>query len=197
MVKFSPIKIRGRWKAGFALDWQTLHSEFIGHNAYGHPMFDTVRPPVGELLYQLKYKANLTAVDKLVATAETFVRKWNPDVEAIVPVPTSHERRKDHPVFLVGEPLSSRLRLEWACDSVVKTKSTPSMKNVDDLDQRKEILDGSFAVKKSSLEGKPVLLFDDVYESGTTMNAVADVLHGEIHVGAIYALTLTHTRSNR
>ena len=35
MVEFSPIKILGRWKAGFALDWPTRYSEFIGHNEYG------------------------------------------------------------------------------------------------------------------------------------------------------------------
>jgi hypothetical protein len=26
----------------------------IGHNAFGHPMFDTTRSPLGELLYKLK-----------------------------------------------------------------------------------------------------------------------------------------------
>ena len=197
MVKFSPIKILGRWRMGFALDEHTRHSEFIGHNQYGHSMFDTVRSPVGELLYQLKNKGDRTAVDELVDAAETFVRKWDPDVEVIVPVPPSSIKRKDHPGFLVGEPLSSRLGLEWASDAIVKTKSTSPLKNVFDLDKRNEILDGAFAVKTGDLEGKTILLFDDLYRSGATMNTVADVLRDEGHVEAIYALTLTRTRSNR
>ena len=76
MVKFSSLKIRGHWTAGFALDEHTRHSDFIGHNQYGHPMVDTVRSPVGELLYQLKNRGDLTAADELVDVAETFIRKW-------------------------------------------------------------------------------------------------------------------------
>lgn len=87
--------------------------------------------------------------------------------------------------------------MEWASDSVVKTRSTPELKNVFDLDERNKLLDGAFTVKTGDLEGKTVLLFDDLYRSGATMNAVADVLQDESHVGAMYALTLTRTRSNR
>ena len=127
MVDFSPIRILGRWKAGFALDWHTRHSEFIGHNEYGYPMFDTRRSPVGELLYQLKNNNKLTVVGGLVDAAEAFVRRWDPDVEVIVPVPPSNVNRRVQPVLLVGKPLSSRLGLEWASDSVVKTRSTPQL----------------------------------------------------------------------
>ena len=197
MVKFSPIKILGRWKAGFALDGHTRWSEFIGYNEYGHRVFNTERSPVGELLYQLKNNGDLTAVDELLDAAETFVRQWNPDVDVIVPVPPSNQNRKVQPVFLVGEQLSSRLELEWVSDSIVKTKPTAQLKDVFDLDKRNELLEGIFAVKSGDLEGKTVLLFDDLYRSGATMNAVADVLQDEGHVGAIYALTLTRTRSNR
>ena len=68
-------------------------------------MFDTARSLVGELLYQLKNNNKLTAVDELVAAAETFVRRWGPDVEVIVPVPPSNANRRVQPVLLVGEPL--------------------------------------------------------------------------------------------
>lgn len=197
MVKFSPIKILGRWKAGFALDWHTRSSEFVGYNEYGHPVFNTERSPVGELLYQLKNNGDLTAVGELLDAAETFVRQWNPDVDVIVPAPPSNPNRKVQPVFLVGEQLSSRLELEWAFDSIVKTRQTAQLKDVFGLDERNELLDGIFAVKSGKLEGKTVLLLDDLYRSGATMNAVADVLQDEGHVGTIYALTLTRTRSNR
>ena len=39
---------------GFALDFHTFSSTFIGYNAFGHPEFETRRPPIGELLYNLK-----------------------------------------------------------------------------------------------------------------------------------------------
>ena len=50
---------------GYALDFQTTSSTFIGYNVFGHPEFDTKRPPVGELLYQLKNRGDATAIGPL------------------------------------------------------------------------------------------------------------------------------------
>ena len=44
------------------------------------------------------------------------------------------------------------------------------------------------------VRGKRVLLMDDLYRSGATMNAVADVLQGEGEVAEIYAFAFTRTR---
>ncbi|MCY4588074.1 MAG: hypothetical protein OXB98_18750 [Bryobacterales bacterium] len=197
MVEFSPRKIRGCWKAGYALDWHIRSSEFIGYNEFGYEQYKTVRSPVGELLFQLKYRDKLNVVDELVAAAKSFVREWDPAVEVIIPVPPSNADRQVQPVRLVGERLSSQLGLEWAPVSVVKTKSTPQLKDVTDFEEKKELLDGAFEVKTGGLEGKAVLLFDDLFQSGATMNAVADVLKQESHVDAIFALALTRTSSAR
>jgi competence protein ComFC len=55
MTKFTPRKIIGKWRDGVALDLHTLSSEFIGYDEFGHARFDTVRSPIGELLYKLKW----------------------------------------------------------------------------------------------------------------------------------------------
>jgi len=55
MVEINPKIITGCWTEGFALDFHTLSSEFIGDDEYGHPQFDTKRSEIGELLYRLKY----------------------------------------------------------------------------------------------------------------------------------------------
>jgi competence protein ComFC len=52
MVKTSPKKLKGPWEDGYALDIHTISSEFIGHNEFGHPQFDTKRTEIGELLYR-------------------------------------------------------------------------------------------------------------------------------------------------
>ena len=44
---------------------------------------------------------------------------------------------------------------------------------------------------------KKVLIIDDLYRSGTTLNEISKVLYEQAYVNNVYVVTLTHTRSNR
>ncbi len=70
------------------------------------------------------------------------------------------------------------------------------MKDIDDLDERRSLLESVFHIKDISVKGKNILLFDDLYRSGATLNAATKVLYS---AGArnVYVLTLTRTRSKR
>jgi competence protein ComFC len=76
MVTMNPMQIRGTWRQGYVLDYHTVSSEFVGHDEFGNPLFDTKRTEVGEILYQLKYRRNLEALDALVTATIAFVRGW-------------------------------------------------------------------------------------------------------------------------
>ncbi len=84
-----PMRIPGRWREGFALTYYTVSSTYLGDDAFGHPMFDTKRSEIGELVYRLKYRSDSCALDELVGAAAGFVRSWNPGATVIVPVPPS------------------------------------------------------------------------------------------------------------
>jgi len=73
MVEIHPKRIRGDWAEGFVLDDHTLRSEFIGHDEYGHPQFDTIRSETGELLYKLKYKKDKSVIGDIISTASEFI----------------------------------------------------------------------------------------------------------------------------
>jgi competence protein ComFC len=92
MVSIRPMRIPGRWRAGYVLDYHTLSSSYLGDDEYGHPMFDTKRSEVGELLYRLKYRSDTDALDELVEVTARFVRDWNPGVTILIPVPPSRAR---------------------------------------------------------------------------------------------------------
>jgi hypothetical protein len=62
----------GPWDAGYALHIHTLSSVFLGYNEYGQPSFDTTRSPIGELLYQLKYRNDQSAIEQLAVAVEDF-----------------------------------------------------------------------------------------------------------------------------
>ena len=59
------------------------------------------------------------------------------------------------------------------------------------------MLEGAFRADSTVLAGQSVLLFDDLYRSGATMNAVAKALSEEGQAASVHALALTRTRRHR
>jgi predicted amidophosphoribosyltransferase len=188
------MRIPGRWREGYVLDYHTLGSTYLGDDEYGHPMFDTKRTDVGELLYRLKYRSDKTVLDELVATAASFVRSWNPRVTILVPVPPSRAR-SEQPVHLIAQRLGATLGLPVHLNGVARVKDTPELKNVFAYEERVRLLEGSHNVETPLVREQTVLLFDDLYRSGATMNAITATLYDEGGVADVYALALTRTRS--
>jgi len=94
MVEINPKRITGCWTEGFALDFHTLSSEYIGDDEYGHPQFDTKRSEIGELLYRLKYRKDNSVLDDIITTVSQFIKSINWTVDLIVCVPPSRKGRK-------------------------------------------------------------------------------------------------------
>lgn len=193
MVPFTPRKLLGPWKEGYALDLHTSSSTFLGHDEYGHPTFETIRTPVGELLYRLKYNQDRSALNELVETAVSFMKSWEPPVEVMALVPPSNTARKLQPVDVVAGELSKALPLPIVRG--VKLVDTPELKSVQDYSKRLELLQDAFHVEQEQVYGKAILLFDDLYRSGATLAAMATaLLNGRART--VHVLTLTKTRSS-
>ena len=193
-VKINPHKLHGPWNDGYALDVHTTSSTMIGHNAYGHAVFDTVRSPLGELLYRLKNRGDQTTIPDIVATAGEFVKGWGVQVDAVVPVPPSNTARKNQPVIEVARALSQHLRAPLCEACLSKAKNTAQLKDIFDYTKRTEILKDAFSVDAPKTKGKRPLLIDDLYRSGATVSAIAQLLSTTGRAHAVYLLTLTHTR---
>jgi competence protein ComFC len=196
-VEIHPRKIRGKWAEGYALDLHTVSSTFVGHDGYGHPQFDTVRSELGELLYKLKYGAGAVAIESIAETVVEFLEeKWPIKVDLLVPVPPSNTGRKRQPVSEVAKAICVRSGLELCLAGIEKIKQTPQLKNVYDYKQRVAALEGAFAADRAKITGKRVLLFDDLFRSGATMNTITERLIEDGKAKVVYALTLTRTRSS-
>lgn len=120
MVRINPKKIPGKWREGYALDYHTLRSDFIGHDEYGHPRFDTERSEMGELLYRLKYRSNKAALDPIVDVVSDFIISWELSLNLILPTPPSRSRRPYQPVLEIAKELSLRLNtLEFKFSAIL------------------------------------------------------------------------------
>ena len=153
-----------------------------------------MRSPLGELLYRLKNRGDESVVPEIVDTAATFLNGWGVRLDALVPVPPSNTTRKRQPVIAVAKALSDVLGVPVCESCVTKIKSTAQLKDVFDFAKRTEILAGAFTVDLAKTTGKRLLLFDDLYRSGATVNTITTLLLTTGGAGAVYLLTLTQTR---
>jgi predicted amidophosphoribosyltransferase len=195
MAAYQRRLIIGKWREGFALDLQTLSSIFVGHDEFGHPRFDTTRSELGELLYKLKYAGDQSVVAEIADAVAGFVKGWQPAVEVIVPVPAS-TRRAVQPVIVLANAMGQRLGVP--VNNCIATMRDPSpIKNVSDLDERMRLLSGLYTLPPAAVGAKKVLLFDDLYRSGATMNEITATLYEQGQAADVFALTITRTRSIR
>lgn len=156
-------------------------------------MFDTKRTEIGELLYRLKYSQDTSVVDAIAEALIDFMQKWKPAASVIVPVPPS-AKRAQQPVLLLAEALSGGLKLPVAA-AVTTAKEHPELKNVYDYGDRVRLLDDAHLVSEELVQNQSVLLFDDLYRSGATMNAITKRLYDDGSAHDVFALTVTKSRS--
>ena len=162
---------------------------------YGHSLFDTQRSELGELLYRLKYRSDASALDEIVTVAARFFRSWNPGATLIVPVPPSRSSRPQQPVSMLATALGVELNLAVGHDAVLRNRELPEIKNVYAYHDRLRALEGAHTIAVSTVRGQRVLLLDDLYRSGATMNAITAALYDQGGAVDVYALAITRTRS--
>ena len=194
-VTIDPMKLPGPWADGYVLERQhTLTSEFVGHDSFGNPQFDTKRSELGELVFRLKNRNDKNTLDPIADTAVQFIKGWAPPFDVIVPVPPSRRRLAYQPVVEIAKAIGTRLSKPLNTTAVSKIKDTPELKDVFDYQQRIKLLQGAFNVDRDAVGGKRILLVDDLYRSGATAAVVAqDLLAGG--VAAVYMLAMTKTRT--
>lgn len=192
-MHLNPRPMHGAWDDGRTLDLHVSSSQFLGYNEYGHAQFETTRTEMGELLYRLKYKGDQSVIAAIAQATCDFVREWNPGVDVIVPAPPS-KARAVQPLFQIADELGRLLALPVDKTSVRKTKATPELKNVDSA-QRLELLVVAHSIEDRAFKGRRVLLLDDLYQSGATLNAIGRLLKEAGGAAAVFALALTRARS--
>jgi len=187
----NPMEIRGNWDKGFVLDFHVLSSTPIGENIYGHMEFDTVRTELGELIYQLKYRNKYENVDKILDLIKPFLDDYKElkEVDIVMPVPASKER-DFQPVTEISRAIANYVGLSFTDEVLEKNTSVQSK----DMDKSNKNLSGSITAKIRATRPHIILLVDDLYSTGETINECVSVLKADPLLNKIYVLLMTKTR---
>lgn len=189
------IKLKGKWEEGYALDIHTTGSSYLGVDEYGHDQFDTKRSKIGELLYKLKYKKDITVIDEIVNEIEKHIPCLN-NIDLIIPIPPSDKTRTWQPVNKICNEVSKKFNIQILDNVLIKKSGAKQIKNITDLSERKKELEKVLDLTCSDqIIGKRILLFDDLFRSGSTLNVATDLLYHKGKAASVCVLTLTKTRS--
>ncbi len=190
------IEIKGNWRKGFAFDVHTLGSVYMGVDEFGHDRWDTTRTEMGELVYRLKYQNDISTIAKIVDLLGKY--KGLETMDAIVPIPSTNKQRPIKPVCEIARELGKRVEVPVMLDVLEKSHGGKELKNVDDPDERKRLLQESLKLTgKHDLFGKNILLLDDLYRSGTTLTVASEILYIQAKVKDVFVLAMTKTRRKK
>ena len=185
-------QIYGPWNDGWVLDKHTLQSVYLGDDEYGHPRFDTSRTEVGEATFQLKYRSDWTRTQPLAqAIADHIYPKFS-NVGFIVPMPASTQRTRQ-PVTEVANTLGDLVKRPVFNNLLLKAANGKSLKDLNTKDEKIEAIGDSFGVHDAiTNEGQwNVLVIDDLFHTGASMEAACKALRAYPKVRNIYVAALT------
>lgn len=120
---------------------------------------------------------------------KTMISQCRPEV--ILPVPV-HKKRLYHRGYnqaqLLAEEVSKGFSIPIRTDLVLRKKFTKAQKELN-REERKKNLEQAFVVRKEAGQYNSVLIIDDIYTTGATINAIAGKLR-RCGVKKIYFLTV-------
>jgi ComF family protein len=151
-------------------------------------------PPLQDAICLLKYRGKLALAAALARLMIDHLPSL-PSVDVIMPVPLHRERlreREFNQSLLLADPISGHLRIPVSCTELYRVVASPPQTTLSRAG-RLQNLRGAFALRRpDSVKDRRVLLIDDVYTTGATVNECARVLR-KAGSGEVFVLTLARS----
>lgn len=154
------------------------------------------QPPVASLISTLKFNGQMTCLStlaRLAVTSPGFRELSDPDLILPVPLHAKRLRQRGFNQSLVLARFcfpGSKRKIDAA--TLIKIRSTIPQTQLSGTERRRNI-SGSFSVKQpEKVKNKKILLIDDVFTTGSTVNECARILH-RAGAGQVEIFTLART----
>lgn len=153
--------------------------------------------PLRSAIHRLKYEGDISLGDILARPMLSLLQNTQWIVDMIVPVPIGSSRKTGrgyNQAALLALPLALGLGIAYRNRVLNRTRDTRSQVGLTVIERRANVA-GAFRAVQGYVEGKNVLVVDDVMTSGATIEACAKAL---IEAGAnkVYGVTLAQAMYN-
>ena len=131
------------------------------------------------LNYKFKDKAYMAKTFAKFITNEKNVFEKIKTYDTIIPVPISKERMKQrgyNQSLIIAKELNKYLNLELVNNSLIKTKNVVEQSSLNKEERQKNIINAYELKNRQILENKKVLIIDDIYTTGSTVNECAKMI---------------------
>ena len=150
--------------------------------------------PVRGILYRYKYSNRRDYTEYLAQEAIRCYGSWvrRLDIQMVVAIPLSKKRmrrRGYNQADLFGKKFSELCGLDYDASLLVRVRNTIPQKELS-LQERKNNLKNAFKMNKNVVNLERVLLVDDIYTTGSTIDAAALALK-QAGVREVYYLCIS------
>jgi len=134
---------------------------------------------IRDAIHQFKYQNLKTLAPPLAALLEEYLHFHPLPIEVIIPVPLHPKRLRqrgyNQAELLAGE-LAKLTRLPLMKQSLRRKRDTPPQIQATSAEERRANVADAFTCQDGQIQGKQVLLIDDVCTTGATLDACAKAL---------------------
>jgi len=131
-----------------------------------------------ELLHSFKYNGQTNLARPLGYLAIEQIKKYKLDVDLIIPIPLfwlREMKRGFNQAFPISKIISNELNIKLD-NSLKRIKNSEKQASLSRKDRKKNLIDVFSVLKDEKIKNRSILLIDDVFTTGSTLSAGANVL---------------------
>lgn len=156
------------------LDCKEREHQFVRGRAVFE--YDSIR----KSLYRFKYGGRKEYAefyaDMAVRCLGEFIRAVSPDALVPVPLSRSRQRRRGYnQAAVIAKEMGKRMNIPVLPKFVLRKKNTAPLRG-QNLYERQNNLKNAFIIRKNDVKLKTIIIIDDIYTTGSTIDEVAATL---------------------
>jgi ComF family protein len=174
---------------------QCINSEYFYTNAISCMEYDDISK---KIIYDLKYsKKRYISYHMAEIMRDIFAKSDIKDIDLIVPVPLHRQKERERTFnqsYLIGKYLGKMTDIDIDVTSLIRVKNTMTQNRLSREERIENLKDAFKVIRDDNIKDKNILLIDDVFTTGATVNECSRVLV-EKGAGEVYVLTFATGRN--